>query len=140
MKRYESGMVINPLTIHPDTTLGEVREIKARKRISGFPVVEPETGRLVGILTNRDMRFEAGDSVPAKAVMTKDNLITVKEGVDQAEAHDLLRRNKIERIIVVDDDYRAVGLITVKDIEKAQAHPLAAKDCLLYTSPSPRDS
>ena len=128
VKRYESGMVINPLTIFPDTTLGEVREIKARKRISGFPVVEPDTGRLVGILTNRDMRFEAGDSVPAKAVMTRDNLITVKEGVDQAEAHDLLRRNKIERIIVVDDDYRAVGLITVKDIEKAQAHPLAAKD------------
>ncbi|WP_333587084.1 IMP dehydrogenase, partial [Phenylobacterium sp.] len=128
VKRYESGMVINPLTIHPDTTLGEVRQIKARRRISGFPVVEPNTGKLVGILTNRDMRFEAGDDVPARAVMTKDNLITVKEGVDQAEAHELLRRNKIERIIVVDDAYRAVGLITVKDIEKSQAHPLAAKD------------
>ena len=128
VKRYESGMVINPLTIGPDTTLREVREIKARRRISGFPVVDPANGRLCGILTNRDMRFEAGDSVPAKALMTKDNLITVKEGVTQAEARDLLRRNKIERLIVVDDDYRAVGLITVKDMEKAEAHPDAAKD------------
>ena len=128
VKRYESGMVINPLTIHPDTTLGEIREIKARRRISGFPVVERDTGKLVGILTNRDMRFEASDAMPASAIMTKDKLITVKEGVEQSEAHDLLRRNKIERLIVVDDAYRAVGLITVKDIEKAQAHPLAAKD------------
>ncbi|MFT4934745.1 MAG: IMP dehydrogenase [Pseudoalteromonas distincta] len=128
VKRYESGMVINPLTIHPDTTLGEVREIKARRRISGFPVVERDTGKLVGILTNRDMRFEASDAMPASAIMTKDNLVTVKEGVERAEANDLLRRNKIERLIVVDDAYRAVGLITVKDIEKAQAHPLAAKD------------
>ncbi|MDO8900063.1 MAG: IMP dehydrogenase, partial [Phenylobacterium sp.] len=128
VKRYESGMVINPLTIHPDTTLGEVREIKARRRISGFPVVERNTGKLVGILTNRDMRFEASDAMPASAIMTRENLITVKEGVEQAEAHELLRRNKIERLIVVDDAYRAVGLITVKDIEKAQAHPLAAKD------------
>ncbi|HEX2559268.1 IMP dehydrogenase [Phenylobacterium sp.] len=128
VKRYESGMVINPLTIHPDTPLREVREIKARRRISGFPVVEPGAGRLVGILTNRDMRFEAGDDVPARAVMTTENLITVREGVSQAEARELLRRNKVERLIVVDDEYRAVGLITVKDMEKAQAHPDAAKD------------
>jgi len=91
-------------------------------------VVERDTGKLVGILTNRDMRFEASDATPASALMTTQGLITVAEGVEQAEAHDLLRRNKIERLIVVDDDYRAVGLITVKDIEKAQAHPLAAKD------------
>ncbi|MFN3522400.1 MAG: IMP dehydrogenase [Phenylobacterium sp.] len=128
VKRYESGMVINPMTIHPDTTLREVREIKARRKISGFPVVEPQTGRLVGILTNRDMRFENGDDTPAKALMTKDNLVTVREGVSQAEARQLLRQKKIERLIVVDDEYRAVGLITVKDMEKAQAHPLAAKD------------
>src|SRR5690606_10336704 len=128
VKRYESGMVINPLTIHPETTLREVREIKARRRISGFPVVEPGSGKLVGILTNRDMRFEASDDVPAKALMTKDNLVTVKEGVSQAEARDLLRRKKIERLIVVDDDGQAVGLITVKDMEKAQAYPMAAKD------------
>jgi IMP dehydrogenase len=128
VKRYESGMVINPLTINPDTTLAEVREITARRKISGFPVVEKKSGKLVGILTNRDMRFEGDDKVPASALMTRDNLITVSEGVDHREARELLRKHKIERLIVVDDAYRAVGLITVKDIEKAQAHPLAAKD------------
>jgi len=127
VKRYESGMVINPLTIHPDTPLSEIREIKARRKISGFPVVDAK-GKLCGILTNRDMRFESGVDVPAKALMTKDNLVTVKEGVSQDEARDLLRRHKIERLIVVDDDYRAVGLITVKDMEKSEAHPFAAKD------------
>ena len=128
VKRYESGMVINPMTIHPDTTMREVREIKAKRHISGFPVVEPGTGKLVGILTNRDMRFEIALDTPAKALMTRDNLVVVKEGVSQAEATDLLRRHKIERLIVVDDDYRAVGLITVKDMEKAEAFPIAAKD------------
>ncbi|WP_369060154.1 IMP dehydrogenase [Caulobacter sp. 73W] len=128
VKRYESGMVINPLTIHPDTTLAEVREITARRKISGFPVVERGSGKLVGILTNRDMRFEGDPSVPASALMTRENLITVGEGVDHREARELLRKHKIERLIVVDEAYHAVGLITVKDIEKAQAHPLAAKD------------
>ena len=128
VKRYESGMVINPLTINPDTTLAEIQEIKARKRISGFPVVEPGSGRLVGILTNRDMRFEQNPKVRARDLMTHEGLITVREGVSQSEAHSLLRRHKIERLIVVDDEGRAVGLITVKDMEKAQAHPLAAKD------------
>ncbi|RRN63766.1 IMP dehydrogenase [Caulobacter sp. 602-1] len=128
VKRYESGMVINPLTIHPDTTLAEIREITARRKISGFPVVERGTGKLVGIVTNRDMRFEGDANVPASAIMTREGLITVGEGVDQIEARELLRKHKIERLIVVDEAYRAVGLITVKDIEKAQAHPLAAKD------------
>ncbi|HSV02519.1 MAG TPA: IMP dehydrogenase [Phenylobacterium sp.] len=128
VKRYESGMVINPLTIHPDTTLAEIREIKARRRISGFPVVERGTGKLCGILTNRDMRFEARDATPAKALMTKEGLVTVREGVSQAEARELLRKHKIERLIVVDDDGRAVGLITVKDMEKSEEHPHAAKD------------
>ncbi|CAN7186178.1 IMP dehydrogenase [Phenylobacterium sp. LjRoot225] len=127
VKRYESGMVINPLTIGPDTPLSEVRQIKARRKISGFPVVDAD-GKLCGILTNRDMRFETRDDVPAKALMTKDNLVTVRVGVSQAEARDLLRRHKIERLLVVDDDNRAVGLITVKDMEKAQLHPSAAKD------------
>jgi IMP dehydrogenase len=127
VKRYESGMVINPLTIGPDTPLSEIRQIKARRKISGFPVVDAN-GKLCGILTNRDMRFETRDDVPAKALMTKDNLVTVREGVGQAEARDLLRRHKIERLLVVDDDNRAVGLITVKDMEKAQLHPSAAKD------------
>jgi IMP dehydrogenase len=128
VKRFESGMVINPLTIHPDTRLSEIRQIKARRHISGFPVVEPGTGRLVGILTNRDMRFARSDDMPASALMTREGLITVREGCGQEEARDLLRRHKIERLIVVDDDYRAVGLITVKDMEKAEAHPNAAKD------------
>jgi IMP dehydrogenase len=128
VKRYESGMVINPLTINPATRLSEVRQIKARRHISGFPVVEPGSGRLVGILTNRDMRFERSDSATAASLMTHENLVTVREGVSQDEARDLLRRHKIERLIVVDDDYRAVGLITVKDMEKAEAHPHAAKD------------
>jgi IMP dehydrogenase len=128
VKRFESGMVINPLTIHPDTPLREVREIKARRHISGFPVVERGSGKLVGILTNRDMRFEPRDDVPASVLMTTEGLVTVREGVAQGEARRLLRQHKIERLIVVDDDYRAVGLITVKDMEKAEAHPNAAKD------------
>ena len=128
VKRWESGMVINPLTVNPDTTLGEIKQIKARRHISGFPVVEPGSGRLVGILTNRDMRFERSDDAKAAALMTHEGLVTVREGVSQDEARDLLRRHKIERLIVVDDEFRAVGLITVKDMEKAEAHPNAAKD------------
>ncbi|HUZ11860.1 MAG TPA: IMP dehydrogenase, partial [Caulobacteraceae bacterium] len=128
VKRYESGMVINPLTIHPDTTLAQVRALKAERRISGFPVVERGSGKLVGILTNRDMRFEVSDKVAASALMTHEGLVTVREGVSQQEARRLLRQHKIERLIVVDEDYRAVGLVTVKDMEKAEAHPNAAKD------------
>src|SRR6201986_2166972 len=128
VKRYESGMVINPLTINPDTPLSEIRELTARRRISGFPVVERGTGKLVGILTNRDMRFWADPNTAASAIMTTQGLVTVREGVDPGEAKALLRQHKIERLIVVDDAFRAVGLITVKDMEKAQAFPLAAKD------------
>ncbi len=128
VKRYESGMVINPVTIHPETTLGEVREIVARRRISGFPVIDPKTGRLVGILTNRDMRFDTDPNRKAAELMTTGDLVTVREGAGRDEARGLLRDRKIERVIVVDEDYRATGLITMKDIEKAQAHPHAAKD------------
>lgn len=128
VKRYESGMVINPVTVSPDTSLGEVREIVARKKITGFPVVDPATGRLVGMLTNRDMRFESDPSIKASSLMTTGDLITVREGTCRDEARELLRTRKIERVIVVDEDNRAVGLITMKDIEKAQAFPNAAKD------------
>jgi IMP dehydrogenase len=128
VKRYESGMVINPLTINPDTTLGEIREIKAHRHISGFPVVERGSGKLCGILTNRDMRFETDLKKPASALMTIENLATVREGASPEEARALLQRRKIERLIVVDEDNRAVGLITVKDMDKAEAHPDAAKD------------
>ncbi|MGA0545748.1 IMP dehydrogenase [Brevundimonas sp. VNH65] len=128
VKRYESGMVVNPVTVTPDTTLGEVREIVARKKISGFPVIDPKSGKLVGMLTNRDMRFESDPSIRASALMTTGELVTVREGAGRDVARDLLRTRKIERVIVVDEDYRAVGLITMKDIEKAQAFPNAAKD------------
>jgi IMP dehydrogenase len=128
VKRYESGMVINPVTVSPDTTLGEVRQIVAAKKITGFPVVDPATGKLVGLLTHRDMRFENDPSIKASALMTTGDLITVREGAGRDEARNLLRTRKIERVIVVDEDYRAVGLITMKDIEKAQAFPNAAKD------------
>ncbi len=133
VKRFESGMVINPITIHPDTKLAEVRDIIARRHISGFPVVERETRKLVGILTNRDIRFEGDGSKTAADLMRKDNLITVTEGEiqgegGQAKARNLMAHHRIERIIVVDDAYRAVGLITVKDMEKSQAYPSAAKD------------
>ena len=127
VKRFESGMVINPVTVHPDTPLSEIRQIKARRHISGFPVVERGSGRLVGILTNRDMRFESRGEVPASQLMTHENLVTVREGTSQATARELLHRHKIERLIVVDDEFRAVGLVTVKDMEKAEAHPHAAK-------------
>ena len=128
VKRYESGMVINPLTVHPDTTLREILEITKQRKISGFPVVERGSGKLVGILTHRDMRFEQNPDLKASEVMTREGLVTVREGVGQDEAKALLRQHKIERLIVVDDDYRAVGLVTVKDMEKAQAFPLACKD------------
>ncbi|MFJ6024137.1 IMP dehydrogenase [Brevundimonas sp. NPDC092305] len=128
VKRYESGMVVNPVTIHPETTLGEVREIVARKKISGFPVTDRKTGKLVGMLTNRDMRFESDASIKAADLMTTGDLVTVREGAGRDEARELLRTRKIERVIVLDEDRRAVGLITMKDIEKAQAFPNAAKD------------
>jgi len=128
VKRYESGMVINPVTITPQTTLGEIRAIVAKRKISGFPVVDPGTGRLVGILTNRDMRFDTDPNRKAIELMTTGDLVTVREGAGRDEARALLRDRKVERVIVVDEEYRATGLITMKDIEKAQAHPHAAKD------------
>ena len=127
VKRYESGMVINPITVSPTTTLGEIRAIKAQRKVSGFPVVEAD-GRLVGILTSRDVRFETDDATPASALMTRDNLAVVREGATQTEARALLQKRKIERLIVVDEDGRATGLVTVKDMDKAEAYPLAAKD------------
>jgi IMP dehydrogenase len=128
VKRYESGMVVNPVTVHPDTTLGEVRQIVAAKKISGFPVVDRTTGKLVGMLTNRDMRFESDPNRKAADLMTTGELVTLREGAGKEAARELLRTRKIERVIVVDEDQRAVGLITMKDIEKAQAFPNAAKD------------
>jgi IMP dehydrogenase len=127
VKKFESGMVIDPIAIHPDQTIGEIILIKEARKISGFPVVDRETGRLVGILTNRDMRF-ADMNERVADLMTKENLVTVREGVNESEAKKLLHKHRIERVIVVDDANRVAGLITVKDFEKAQAFPSRAKD------------
>jgi len=126
VKRFESGMVIEPVTLAPASTLAELRALRERHRVSGFPVVEAD-GRLVGIITNRDTRFADDPTQTVASLMTR-QVVTVREGVPQEEARRLLHKHRIERLAVVDDAGRCVGLITVKDMEKAQAHPLAAKD------------
>jgi len=127
VKRFESGMVVNPITIDPDATLGEAQALMLANRISGIPVVEAN-GRLVGILTNRDVRFAANPAQPVRELMTHENLATVRAGVSQEEARRLLHARRIEKLLVVDDAFRCVGLITVKDIEKAVNYPNATKD------------
>jgi IMP dehydrogenase len=127
VKRYESGMVVNPITIAPDQTLADALELMQRHRISGIPVVEGG-GKLVGILTNRDVRFAENPGQPVTELMTSHNLVTVREGVGKEEARRLLHQRRIEKLLVVDDSYRCVGLITVKDIEKAVTYPSATKD------------
>ena len=127
VKRYESGMVVNPITIHPDATLGEARAIMAANRISGIPVTD-SSGRLCGILTNRDVRFAENPAQPVRELMTTENLATVPLGTGQEAARRLLHQRRIEKLLVVDDRGRCVGLITVKDIEKAVAYPDATKD------------
>ncbi|WP_448657798.1 IMP dehydrogenase [Sphingomonas sp. CJ99] len=127
VKRFESGMVVNPITITPDAPLAEAQALMARHRISGIPVVEA-SGRLVGILTHRDTRFAENTAQPVSELMTRDNLATVSPGVSQEEARRLLHQRRIEKLLVVDDAYRCIGLITVKDIEKAVTYPDATKD------------
>jgi IMP dehydrogenase len=127
VKRFESGMVVNPVTMTPDQTLGDARALMARHRISGFPVVD-KAGRLVGIMTNRDMRFAENPDQPISELMTSEGLVTVKPGVSQAEARRLLHAQRIEKLLVVDDDGHCIGLITVKDIERAVTYPNATKD------------
>jgi IMP dehydrogenase len=127
VKRYESGMVVNPITIAPDAPLAEAQARMDRHRISGIPVTEKD-GRLVGILTHRDVRFAENPRQPVSELMTHENLATVRAGVRQEEARRLLHQRRIEKLLVVDDDYRCVGLITVKDIEKAVTYPDATKD------------
>jgi IMP dehydrogenase len=132
VKKFESGMVVNPLTIHPEATLADALDLMKDNHISGVPVVEGGSptapGRLVGILTNRDVRFATDTRQKVFELMTRENLITVREGVSQLEAKRLLHKHRIEKLLVVDDQYRCVGLITVKDIEKAVANPNACKD------------
>jgi IMP dehydrogenase len=132
VKKFESGMVVNPLTIEPTATLQEALDLMKENRISGIPVVERmrdhEPGKLVGILTNRDVRFATDPKQRVAELMTKDKLVTVREGVSQDEAKRLLHQHRIEKLLVVDSQYRCVGLITVKDMEKAVTNPNACKD------------
>jgi IMP dehydrogenase len=132
VKKFESGMVVNPLTIEPTATLHQALDLMKENHISGIPVVERsrghEPGKLVGILTNRDVRFATDPRQRVSELMTKDTLVTVREGVRQDEAKRLLHQHRIEKLLVVDSQYRCVGLITVKDIEKAVANPNACKD------------
>ncbi|HET7718056.1 MAG TPA: IMP dehydrogenase [Bauldia sp.] len=129
VKKFESGMVVNPVTIHPGATLAEALALMRTHNISGIPVVEdgPAPRRLVGILTNRDVRFASDPSQKVAELMTR-QLVTVRETVDQDEAKRLLHQHRIEKLLVVDDDNRCVGLITVKDIEKSRLNPFATKD------------
>lgn len=126
VKRYESGMVINPITIGPDASLEKLRELGRHHSISGIPVVKDD-GELVGIVTNRDVRFANDPTEKVSDLMTRE-LVTVKVGASEDEARALLHKHRIERLIVVDDDYRCVGLITVKDMDKAENFPNACKD------------
>jgi IMP dehydrogenase len=140
VKRFESGMVVNPVTIHPQATLAQARALMKEHGISGIPVVErvggtstinvppSAPGKLVGILTNRDVRFATDPRQTVAELMTKEKLVTVREGVGQEEAKRLLHQFRIEKLLVVDAQYRCVGLVTVKDIEKAVANPDACKD------------
>jgi IMP dehydrogenase len=132
VKKFESGMVVNPVTIRPDATLADALALMQENHISGIPVVEGggngRAGKLVGILTNRDVRFATDKRQKISDLMTKDGLVTVRESVDPDEAKRLLHQHRIEKLLVVDSDYRCVGLITVKDMEKAVANPNACKD------------
>jgi IMP dehydrogenase len=127
VKRFESGMVVNPITMTPDQTLAEAFELMKHHRISGIPIVET-SGKLVGILTNRDVRFAENPRQPVRELMTADNLATVPIGTSQDDARRILHQRRIEKLLVVDDADHCVGLITVKDIEKAVASPNATKD------------
>jgi IMP dehydrogenase len=128
VKKFEAGMVVNPVTIHPDETLADALRLMAEYRISGIPVVERGTQRLVGIVTNRDVRFATNAVQPVSELMTKEKLITARDNVARDEAKRLLHQHRIEKLLVVDDAYRCIGLITVKDIEKSQRFPNACKD------------
>jgi IMP dehydrogenase len=128
VKRYESGVLKDPITVTPDMRVDEVMALSRQHRISGFPVIDA-AGKVAGIVTNRDLRFETQLDQPVKAIMTpREKLVTVKEGTSVEEAKALLRTHRLERVLVVDGEFRLAGLITVKDITKATEHPLASKD------------
>lgn len=127
VKRSESGMIVDPITLPPDKTIGDALEAMSRFRISGIPITEPG-GKLVGILTNRDLRFQKNPTQPIREVMTKDELVTVAEGTDLETAKEILHKHRIEKLLIVDDNYMLKGMITVKDIMKKILYPNACKD------------
>ncbi len=127
VKRFESGMVLDPITIHPDATLADALELMRINKISGIPVTEA-SGALVGILTNRDVRFADNLEQPVRELMTADNLVKARSDVDKGEARKLLHANRIEKLLIVDDSDKCIGLMTVKDMFKSQLHPDATKD------------
>ncbi len=130
VKRFEAGMVIDPITLNPEASVAEALDIMSRYKISGIPVIDTSTRKLVGIITNRDVRFVEHVEMPVSELMTKDNLVTIKDSdpIEQDEVKRLLHQHRIERVLVVDKEYRCTGLITVKDMEKSQKYPLATKD------------
>ncbi len=128
VKKSESGMIVDPITMHPDQTISKALEVMRRYRISGVPVIKE--GKLVGILTNRDLRFETRMEAKISSVMTKENLITVPVGTTLEEAKRILHENRIEKLLVVDEKQRLKGLITIKDIEKMRKYPYSCKDTL----------
>ena len=128
VKKFESGIVNNPLTITPNETLGDALALMSTYGISGIPVVKEGSKKLVGIITNRDVRFASDKKQPIKELMTKENLITAKQSISKVEAKNLLHKNKIERIIIVDNSGNCIGLMTGKDLEKTKQFPLASKD------------
>ena len=128
VKKYESGIIQEPVTVTPYTSIQEVIDLTRQKNISGVPVTDTKTNKLEGILTNRDVRFASNKNQKVSELMTKNGLITVKDNVSENEAKEILHKHRIEKLLVVDNEYRCIGLITVKDIEKSNLHPDATKD------------
>ncbi|WP_424943231.1 IMP dehydrogenase [Aliiroseovarius crassostreae] len=129
VKRFESGIVYNPITLTPDQTLADAKALQDRYRVTGFPVVE-EDGRVVGIVTNRDMRFATSDDTPVSVMMTSDNLAMLREPAELEEAKSMMKARRIEKLLVVDEDGKLTGLLTLKDTEQAKLNPTACKDDL----------
>ncbi|MFU8899300.1 MAG: IMP dehydrogenase, partial [Roseinatronobacter sp.] len=129
VKRFESGIVYNPITLTPNQTLRDAKELQARYNVTGFPVVD-EQGRVLGIVTNRDMRFASDDSTPVKAMMSADNLAILREPADRAEARSLMQARRIEKLLVTDAEGRLTGLLTLRDSDRAVLNPTACKDDL----------
>ena len=127
VKRFESGIVYDPITLTPDQTVGDARALQARYNVTGFPVVDA-AGRVVGIITNRDMRFASDDRTPVKAIMTAENLAILREPADRVQAIDLMKERRIEKLLVTNAEGRLTGLLTLKDTELSVLNPLACKD------------